>query len=65
VTVNRLVFSATAEIVSELQMISDTKSRDEMLGKVPKDLGVATCIGCGLELAIQVCFSFEYLNRHY
>ncbi len=35
-------------------MISDEKSREEMMGKVPKEVFVATCIGCGLELAIQV-----------
>ena len=46
--------SSSADIVSDLKMISDFNSREEMMRKVPKDLGVATCIGCGLELAIQV-----------
>lgn len=46
--------SSSADIVSDLKMISDFNSREEMMRKVPQDLGVATCIGCGLELAIQV-----------
>jgi hypothetical protein len=36
-------------------MISDENSREEMMAKVPKEVFVATCIGCGLQLAMQVC----------
>jgi hypothetical protein len=49
-----LIFSAAADILSELTMISDEKSREEMIAKLPKQLQAATCIGCGLELAVQV-----------
>jgi len=49
-----LAFSSTAHIVSELQVISNMKSRQEMMKKVPKDLLSVTCIGCGLDLAVQV-----------
>jgi|LakMenEpi03Aug12_release.lakeMendotaPanAssembly.Ray.scaffolds.fasta_scaffold3225818_1 calcium-activated chloride channel regulator 4 len=36
-------------------MIADENSREEMMAKVPKEVFVATCIGCGLQLAMQVC----------
>ncbi|EFX71592.1 hypothetical protein DAPPUDRAFT_326968 [Daphnia pulex] len=47
-------FSSNAEILSDLRMIADEKSREEMMAKVPKEVFVATCIGCGLQLAMQM-----------
>ncbi|XP_046655991.1 calcium-activated chloride channel regulator 4-like isoform X2 [Daphnia pulicaria] len=49
-----VMFSSTAHIVSELKVISDMKIRQEMMKKVPKDLYSITCIGCGLDLAVQM-----------
>ena len=55
IQVIRLAFySSTAHIVSEMEVISNMKSRQEMMKKVPKDLFSVTCIGCGLDLAVQV-----------
>lgn len=57
-----LIFSAAADILSELKMISDEKSREEMIAMLPKQLQAATCIGCGLELAVQVIL---YISSSY
>jgi hypothetical protein len=56
---NYSAFSSTAHIVSELKVISDMKIRQEMMKKVPKDLYSITCIGCGLDLAVQVRASIQ------
>jgi hypothetical protein len=60
-----LIFSAAADILSELKMISDEKSREEMIAKLPKQLQAATCIGCGLELAVQVILYISSYYYHY
>ncbi|XP_057365305.1 calcium-activated chloride channel regulator 4-like [Daphnia carinata] len=49
-----IMFSSMAHVVSELQTITDLKSRQEMMKKVPKQLFSDTCIGCGLDLAVQM-----------
>lgn len=49
-----LTFSSMAHVVSELEVITDMNSRQEMMKKVPNQLFSATCIGCGLSLAVQV-----------
>jgi hypothetical protein len=56
---NYSAFSSTAHIVSELKVISDMKIRQELMKKVPKDLYSITCIGCGLDLAVQVRVSIQ------
>ncbi|KAK4030134.1 Uncharacterized protein APZ42_033003 [Daphnia magna] len=47
-------FSSMAHVISELQVITDSKSRLEMMKKVPSQLFSATCIGCGLDLAVKM-----------
>ncbi|XP_057365310.1 calcium-activated chloride channel regulator 4-like [Daphnia carinata] len=49
-----IMFSSMAHVVSELETITDMKSRQEMMEKVPNQLFSATCIGCGLDLAVQM-----------
>ncbi len=48
-------------------MISDEKSREEMIAKLPTQLFSATCIGCGLDLAVQVFLSLShnYIMENY
>lgn len=43
-----------AHIVSEMKVITDKASREEMIKKLPTRLFRDTCIGCGLDLAAQV-----------
>ncbi|KAI9559825.1 hypothetical protein GHT06_013832 [Daphnia sinensis] len=49
-----IMFSSMAHVVSELEIITDMDSRQEMMKKVPNQLFSATCIGCGLDLALQM-----------
>ena len=49
------MISSIAHIVSEMKVISNMKERKEMMEKVPTELFSVTCIGCGLDLAVQVC----------
>uniref|UniRef100_A0A0P6FLQ1 Calcium-activated chloride channel regulator 4, 30 kDa form n=1 Tax=Daphnia magna TaxID=35525 RepID=A0A0P6FLQ1_9CRUS len=49
-----IMFSSMAHVVSDLQVITDMNSRQEMMKKVPSQLFSATCIGCGLDLAVQM-----------
>ncbi|KAI9559824.1 hypothetical protein GHT06_013831 [Daphnia sinensis] len=47
-------FSWYPHILSELKVVNDLKSRQEMMKVLPTELFSATCIGCGLDLAVKM-----------
>ena len=47
-------FSFSATELSDLTKITSEADRNDLLDEVPNDAAGGTCIGCGIQLAVEV-----------